>query len=57
MSQQLNLRYNAEVERTGEDPSTQNYITYSAAATLLRSLREGDAAVFNAVAGPGADEI
>lgn len=51
------VRYNAEVERTDKDPSSHNYLTLAAVKRLVDGLREGDALVINAVAGPSADEI
>jgi hypothetical protein len=52
-----NVRYNAEIERSGEDPETMNYLTVIQATQLVREMVEGDAVVFNAVAGPSAGEI
>ena len=52
-----NVRFNVEVERCGEDPESSGYLTLTEAAAILRSLKPGDAGVFNAVDGPGEGEI
>jgi len=54
---QRNVRYNAEIEKVGEDPQTMGYLGVIQATQLVREMEEGDAVVFNAVAGPGQDEI
>jgi hypothetical protein len=48
----MSVRYNVEIVKPGEDEQQENYLMSSRVVALLLKMREGDALVINAVAGP-----
>ena len=54
----MNIRFNAKIVsvETGEERE-ENYLMYGQVLKLLRNMKEGDAMVLNAVAGPEAGEL